>query len=61
MFHMLSYFDLKSGVSLEEFKEALLQFDLHLQGLDFVESNGLLDRQDRLDRVYASPPQFKWP
>ena len=47
MFHMLSYFDLKSGVSLEEFKEALLQFGLHLKELDVVESIGLLGKRQK--------------
>lgn len=47
MFHMLSCFDLKSGVSIEEFEGALLQFRLHLQELDLIASFGPLGKRQK--------------
>lgn len=40
MFHMLSCFNLRSGVELGDFRAALVDYTAHMQALDLVESNG---------------------
>ena len=47
MIHMLSCFDLKPGVELAEYQEALDAFVAHMQGLDLVESNSPVGRRQR--------------
>ncbi len=40
MFHMLTCFNLKPGVEIGAFGEALADYTVHLQELDLVASNG---------------------
>ena len=40
MFHMLTCFDLKPGILLEEFQHSLEGYTAHMHELDLVENNG---------------------
>ena len=40
MFHMLTCFDLKPDILLEEFQQSLEEYTVHMQGLNLVESHG---------------------
>jgi len=40
MFHMLTCFDLKPGIILEEFQQSLAEYTTHMHELDLVESKG---------------------
>ncbi len=40
MFHMLTCFNLKQGVSMREFEAALTRFSNHMQEADLVQSTG---------------------
>lgn len=45
MFHMLSCFNLKSGITIDEFRSSLSDYTAHLQTLDLVDSNGPIGRR----------------
>jgi len=45
MFHMLSCFNLKAGVTIEEFRGALAAHTAHMQTLDLVDSTGPIGRR----------------
>lgn len=45
MFHMLTCFNLKPGVEIGEFREALASYTAHLQTLDLVDSNGAVGQR----------------
>jgi len=47
MFHMLTTFDLKPGVSIDDFREYLSRFTVHLREADLVESTGSVGRRQR--------------
>tara|TARA_B100000586_G_scaffold239339_1_gene191538 strand:- start:606 stop:935 length:330 start_codon:yes stop_codon:yes gene_type:complete len=47
MFHMLSCFNLKSGVSINDFKKSLVTLDKHLQDIDLIDSTGSIGRRQR--------------
>lgn len=71
MIHMLSCFDLKPGVALDDYRQALDAFVAHMQGLDLVESNSpvgrrhsdtILDTDDARDHTYFMTTSFRdWP
>jgi hypothetical protein len=42
---MLTSFNLKPGVEIEEFRDALSNYTAHLQSLDLVDSNGPIGRR----------------
>ena len=45
MFHMLSCFNLKPGATVDEFRQSVAEFNLHLEKLDLVQSTGPLGRR----------------
>ncbi len=45
MFHMLTCFDLRPGIELGTFRQALADYTAHLQELDLVESNSPIGRR----------------
>ena len=45
MFHMLSCFNLKPGVTIESFSRSLVQLDDYLRKIDLVESTGRIGRR----------------
>jgi hypothetical protein len=45
MFHMLSCFNLKPDISLDEFRGSLADYTAHLQTLNLVDSTGLIGRR----------------
>ena len=47
MFHMLSCFDLKTGVTIEEFSDALMRFTLLMEEIEGIESIGALGKRQR--------------
>lgn len=47
MFHMLSCFNLKPDVLIEDFQRGLDEFTLHLEKLDLIESTGPIGRRQR--------------
>ena len=47
MFHMLSCFDLRSGVTIDEFRQSLDALTKHLQDIDLVHSTGPVGRRQR--------------
>ena len=68
MFHMLTCFDLKPGVLLEEFEQALAVYTAHMHGLDLVESNGpiglrqsdtIMDTDDEREQNYFVIMHFR--
>jgi len=47
MFHMLTCFNLKSGITIDEFRQSLAEFTQHLQKIDLVHSTGPVGRRQR--------------
>ena len=47
MFHMLSCFDLKEGITIEAFQESNRRFTMHMQESGLVESVGPVGRRQR--------------
>jgi hypothetical protein len=47
MFHLLTFFDLKPGLSIDEFRQALADFVAHLSEVDLVQSMGPVGRRQR--------------
>lgn len=47
MFHMLSCFDLKSGVTIDEFRESLDELTKHLKDIELIHSTGPVGRRQR--------------
>ncbi len=47
MFHMLTFFDLKPGKSIDEFRQSLAEFTAHLSEIDLVQSTGPIGRRQR--------------
>ncbi len=45
MFHMLTCFDLRPGIELGAFRQALADYTAHLQELDLVESSSPIGRR----------------
>ena len=45
MFHMLSCFNLKAEISIDEFRSSLADYTAHLQTLDLVDSTGPIGRR----------------
>ena len=68
MFHMLTCFDLKSGISLAKFQQSLVGYITHMQGLGLVESSGpiglrqsetILDTDDERKHNYFMTIRFR--
>ena len=68
MFHMLTCFDLKSGILLEEFQQSLEGYTAHMHELDLVENNGpiglrqsdtVLDTDDERKQEYFVLMDFR--
>ncbi len=68
MFHMLSCFDLKKGVSINEFSESNTVFATHMKELDLLESIGpigqrqkhpVMDTDDERSQEYFFLMSFK--
>ena len=49
MFHMLTFFDLEPGISIEDFRESLVKFTTHLSEIDLVQSTDRIGRRQRHD------------
>ncbi|MBW2418762.1 MAG: hypothetical protein JRH19_09465 [Deltaproteobacteria bacterium] len=47
MFHMLTFFDLETGNSIDEFRASLAEFTAHLGEIDLVQSTGPIGRRQR--------------
>ena len=47
MFHMLTCFNLKSGITTDEFRHSLIEFTQHMQKMDLVISTGPVGRRQR--------------
>ena len=47
MFHMLSCFDLKPSVTIDEFQQSIAKFTTHMQELGAVESISSIGRRQR--------------
>ncbi len=47
MFHMLNCFDLKSGVTIDDFQQSLTRFTSHMRELGVVESMSPIGRRQR--------------
>jgi hypothetical protein len=47
MFYMLTIFDLKPGVSIDEFRNSLDEFTLHLREADLLQSTGPIGKRQR--------------
>ena len=47
MFHMLTCFNLKPEVSMEEFRQSLIKFTAHLSEIELVDSTGPIGRRQR--------------
>ena len=47
MFHMLSCFNLKPGVTTEVFQLSLAAFDEHMKSIGLVQANGCIGRRHR--------------
>ena len=47
MFHMLTCFNLDSGVTVDEFRQALANLTTHLHGRNLVDSTGPIGRRQR--------------
>ena len=45
MFHMLSCFNLKPGIAIEDFRDALSSYTEHMQTLDLLETTGPVGRR----------------
>ena len=45
MFHLLSCFNLKAGITIDEFRYSLADHTAHQQALDLVDSTGLIGRR----------------
>ena len=68
MFHMLSYFDLKKGCTLKDFKAALHRYSEHMQEIDLIagidpvgirHSDTILDTDDDRDQQYFFLMNFR--
>ena len=46
MFHMLSCFNLKPGITIDAFEQSLMTLDQHLKSIDLVHSTGRIGRRD---------------
>ena len=51
MFHMLTCFDLKPGIGIEDFRAAYLNFVEYMRGIDLVECTGPIGRRQRDTRM----------
>ena len=47
MFHMLTCFNLKPGISIDEFRRSLANWTAHLRDLDLARSTGPIGRRQR--------------
>ncbi len=47
MFHMLTFFDLEPGLSIDEFRRSLAEFTAHLREIDLLQSMGPIGRRQR--------------
>ena len=47
MFHMLTTFDLKPGLSIDQFRQSLDKFTAHLREADLVQSTGPIGKRQR--------------
>ena len=45
MFHMLSCFNLKPGITIDEFRQSIGDFRAHLEDMDLVQSIGPIGRR----------------
>ncbi len=45
MFHMLSCFNLKPGITIDDFKQSLAELDNYLMNIDLVHSTGQVGRR----------------
>ena len=68
MFHMLSCFNLKAGITIDDFRCALVDYTTHLQALDLVDSTGhigrrqsdtIMDTDDERDHQYFVTMSFR--
>jgi len=68
VFHMLTHFNLKSGIELGAFRKALANYTAHMQELDLVESNSpigkrqsntILDTDDERHHQYFTTMTFR--
>lgn len=68
MFHMLTCFDLKPGVSIEDFRGALAAYTAHLREIDLVDrsspigirqSDTILDSDGERDHQYFTTMSFR--
>lgn len=47
MFHMLTCFNLKPGISIDEFRQSLADLTAHLRDIELVHSTGPIGRRQR--------------
>ena len=47
MFHMLTCFDLKPGVKIDEFRQSVTIYDKHLKDIELVQSIGPIGQRQR--------------
>ena len=47
MFHMLSCFNLKPEIRLEEFRQSVAKLDVHLRNIDLIHSIGPIGRRQK--------------
>jgi len=47
MFHMLTCFNLKPGITTDDFRHSLAEFTQHMQKMDLVHSTGPVGRRQR--------------
>ena len=68
MFHMLTFFDLKPGKSIDEFRQSLVELTAHLSEIDLVHSAGrigrrqhheVMDTDDERDHEYFFSVSFR--
>jgi hypothetical protein len=68
MFHMLSCFNLKADISIDEFRCSLTEYTVHLLELDLVDSTGpmgrrqantIMDTDDERDHQYFVTMSFR--
>jgi len=68
MFHMLTCFDLKPDITIDEFKTAYKQFVEFMRGIDLVERSGpigrrqsdtIMDTDDERDHQYFVVMSFR--
>lgn len=68
MFHMLSCFNLKPGLTIEQFRQGLEAFSAHMKELDLLEttgpiglrqSNTIMDTDEERDHQYFFTMSFR--